>query len=371
MSLVPAPSLSFATPTSLFIYFSQHGFCCQYLRPQKHSCTRLFSNNEVQLEASLGDGSRVKELFAWISLAILGDIRYQDLDLGIDAVFGTLPKDSPPKQLLSHAFDTIPSRNENVPYGLAFSQEEQHHNSLGPLGAGQWSVQCPPEIFPHSLLKVGEISSVDDWTRSLPRTCRQNIRKAQKAAFEDHSFSVHMKEILPDAPAPHSTLAHFRCVVEHVIRLTTARYNSTSKVCGDDTGANDNFFNGICEAIERYIISTQGSGTIMEYQDREGCVIAFCHIVGKGKTLRGQWFYSSNQARNEGHYIWFHSIWEMVRRAVGELHDVVTVVDLGPSGTDGCFEAHAKLKKKYGFELYEDWPSVADYRGEFWSIQNS
>ena len=42
------------------------------------------------------------------------------------------------------------------------------------------------------------------------------------------------------------------------------------------------------------------------------------------------------------------------------------VVYLGPNGIDGKLDAHAKLKQRYGFQLVEDWPVAADYRGPFW-----
>jgi len=44
--------------------------------------------------------------------------------------------------------------------------------------------------------------------------------------------------------------------------------------------------------------------------------------------------------------------------------DGITTVDLGPSGSDSFSE----LKARYGFDSYEDWPSHADYRGDFWYI---
>ena len=37
------------------------------------------------------------------------------------------------------------------------------------------------------------------------------------------------------------------------------------------------------------------------------------------------------------------------------------MVDLGPSGSD----AFSDLKARYGFKSVDDWPAVADYRGDF------
>jgi hypothetical protein len=78
------------------------------------------------------------------------------------------------------------------------------------LGAGQWlSGQHYPETFPHLLLMVGNFSLVEDWTKGLSScTSQWNIRKGQKA-LEEGIVTVGLKEIVPDAPAPHSTLVHF------------------------------------------------------------------------------------------------------------------------------------------------------------------
>jgi hypothetical protein len=99
------------------------------------------------------------------------------------------------------------------------------------------------------------------------------------------------------------------------------------------------------------------AGTIQEY--RLGTtVIAFAHEVKKGKTIRGQWFYATDEAAKR--YVWFHSVQELVKRAIEDPD--VTVVDLGPSGSD----AFTVLKERYGFVSVYDWPAVADYLGPFW-----
>lgn len=57
--------------------------------------------------------------------------------------------------------------------------------------------------------------------------------------------------------------------------------------------------------------------------------------------------------------MWFHSVHELVKRAIAE--DDIDVVDLGPSGSD----AFSQLKTRYGFVSVADWPEVADYLGDF------
>ena len=57
--------------------------------------------------------------------------------------------------------------------------------------------------------------------------------------------------------------------------------------------------------------------------------------------------------------MWFHSVQEIVRKAIAT--DGVETVDLGPSGSD----AFSALKERYGFDSVSDWHTVADYRGPF------
>jgi hypothetical protein len=99
------------------------------------------------------------------------------------------------------------------------------------------------------------------------------------------------------------------------------------------------------------------TGEIREYR-LDGKVIAFAHEVRKGSTIRGQWFYGTDLASTS--YVWFHSVRDLVKRAIAE--EGVDVVDLGPSGSD----AFSELKQRYGFISVDDWPAVADYMGPFW-----
>ena len=86
-------------------------------------------------------------------------------------------------------------------------------------------------------------------------------------------------------------------------------------------------------------------------------MIAFSQEARKGRVVRGQWFYATDEASKR--YVWFHSVMECVRRAIEE--EGVDMVDLGPSGTD----AFSELKEKYGFQSVDNWHTVADYRGPF------
>ena len=113
----------------------------------------------------------------------------------------------------------------------------------------------------------------------------------------------------------------------------------------------------LSQAVGRYVGCTSQAGEIREYRDARGKVLAFAHEATKGRVMRGQWFYSTDQAAKN--YVWFHSVRDLVRRAVEA--EGVDMVDLGPSGTD----AFSQLKEKYGFASVDDWHTVADYRGPF------
>ena len=290
----------------------------------------------VQLDTTLTE-DKIKSLFAWIQRAFSGDDRYNNLMLAVAAIFGDFEDDSIPVQMIHEARKDLPENDETL-VGDKISGFERERSSLGAMGAAQWTGQWTTR--PHALLDVSNMTNVDDWISTLPRGCKRTIKRALS-----QNFTVTPLPILGGQPAPHSSLAHFRCVVEHEVRLLT--YGPYG------------FVDAMSEAMWRYISTTKMTGEIREYRNSTtGQVIAIAHEVGKGKTIRGQWFYATNEAAQS--YVWFHSVYELVKRAIDD--DRVTVVDLGPSGSD----AFSQLKEKYGFLSVEDWPAIADYQGDFW-----
>lgn len=208
-----------------------------------------------------------------------------------------------------------------------------------------------------ALLDIRNFTNIDDWVSTLPRGCKRTLRKATPQL---QNFTVSNKLIRGGHPSPHSSYAHFRCVVQHEVRLLSNMYG------GGGSGDNTNpgvFINALAEAISRYMGTTRMAGNIKEYRDSNtNTVIGFAHEVAKGRTVRGQWFYCDDDAATR--YVWFHSVYELVKQAIED--DRIDVVDLGPSGSD----AFTELKTKYGFESVVDWPAVADYRGEFLYEEN-
>lgn len=299
------------------------------------SSTRLEEKSlSVVLDPTLTD-DRVRSLFAWVSRAFDGEVEYDNMMLlGLAAVFGkNIPPDSQPIKMLERAETML--EGEEVLTGAAISRFEREQASLGAMGAGQWTGQW--KTRPHALLNVSNMTCIDDWINTLSRGCKRTLKKANS-----QSFTVTSKPILGNKPAPHSSLAHFRCVVQHEVRLI-------ANVEGDVQG----FFSALAEAVSRYIGTTRMTGVIQEYRNADGKIIAFAHEVRKARTIRGQWFYADDEASKS--YVWFHSVQELVKRAIES--DGIDTVDLGPSGSD----AFSELKAKYGFESIEDWPFYADY----------
>jgi len=250
------------------------------------------------------------------------------------AIFGEHAKGSDMAKLVDEAVAVMPA--EDQPVGEVFTLSERERNSLGAMGAGQWMGRF--RTRPHALLDVRGFTSVDDWVRGLSRGSRRTLAKAAT-----QRFNVTSQMIRGGAPAPHSTRAHFRCVVEHEVRLLAA--------------SPEDFFDALSQAIGRYMGTTGQAGEIREYRNEDGKLIAFAHEVRKGRVIRGQWFYATNEAA--ARYVWFHSVKELVQRAI-EAKDV-DVVDLGPSGSDSFTE----LKERYGFVSIVNWHEVADYTGGF------
>jgi hypothetical protein len=302
--------------------------------PARISSTKLHEKSlSIILDPILTD-EKVESLFAWVSRAFEGEDEYNNLMLGFAAVFGTnLPANSQPIKMRVRAEKML--KGEEVLTGAPVNKFQREQASLGAMGAGQWLGQY--KTRPHALLDVSNMTSIEDWTKSLPRGCKRTLNKANA-----QNFTVTTKPIQSDESAPHSSLAHFRCVVDHEVRLI-------ANIEGDIEG----FFDALGEAVSRYIGTTRMAGVIQEYRNEDGTVIAFAHEVRKARTVRGQWFYADDESSKS--YVWFHSVQELVRRAIET--DGIDTVDLGPSGSD----AFSELKAKYGFESIDDWPAYADY----------
>lgn len=269
--------------------------------------------------------------------------------LAMAAVFGVnLPPNSMPLQLIERAKKLLPQDEEQTT-GAPIPLYEREEASLGAMGAGQWTGQW--KTRPHALLDVTNVTSIDQWKQTLPRGCKRTLKKANA-----QNFTVVTRPIRGSKPAPHSSLSHFRCVVEHEVRLIAGE-NGIYGDYGEDNNISA-FFDALSEAVSRYIGTTRMTGEIQEYKNEEGRIIAFAHEVRKGKTVRGQWFYCTDEGSKK--YVWFHSVQQLVQRAIDTKG--VNTVDLGPSGTDSFSE----LKARYGFESVDDWPAVADYTGPFY-----
>lgn len=353
--------------------------------PQSYSVStsRLFSDRssdqqiQVILDPNLTD-ERITALFAWISCAFRGEANYNNLMLGIAAIFGTnLDPDSAPRKMAQNALSRMPGLklddkpmagmdledfyvvDDEICVGDAIPLFQREQASLGAMGAAQWTGQW--KTRPHALLEIRNtldsknFTCVEDWVKTLPRGCKRTLKKAN-ALIEENNITVVTKPIYGGKPAPHSSLAHFKCVIEHEVRLLASPNSDGSE--DDYYNSVEDFFYALSEAVSRYVGTTRMAGHIQEYRNTEtNQIIAFAHEVRKGRTIRGQWFYATDEASKN--YVWFHSVHDLVRRAIE--NEEIDVVDLGPSGSD----AFSELKARYGFVSVDDWPSVADYMGPF------
>ena len=238
---------------------------------EKYTPTVLQAQNErevsVYLDSELTD-ERVATLFAWVSRAFAGEPEYNNLMLAIAAIFGNLSETSQPVAMAKKALELLPPEEKNV--GDRISVEDRETNSLGAMGAAQWTGKW--KTRPHALLDLtnnsnnnsnnNTITTIDDWVKTLPRGCKRTIKKALA-----QNFTVTTKPILGDQPAPHSSLAHFRCVIEHEVRLLKNMY-------GEDA-----FLDALSEGVSRYVGTTRMTGDIREYRSETGKVIAIAHEV--------------------------------------------------------------------------------------------
>ena len=350
----------FISPLSA--YFSSASSSSSRLQP-RHLADNNRESIAVAINTTLSE-SNTRKLFAWIKCAFDnndGDDKndvyayyYNNIELAIAAAFGNnIPTDSLPAKLLDMALKKegiSDDQNEEGDreweerlIGDFIGRRDRESASLGAMGAAQWSGRWMTR--PHSLLNVQNFTSVDDWIQKLPRGCKRTLKKATP---EEQNFTVTGKPIRGGHRAPHSIYAHFRCVVQHEVRLISNMYGSSTNA----------FVNALAEGISRYQGTTRMAGNVLEYRDTvTGKIIGFAHEVTKGRTMRGQWFYCDDDAATR--YVWFHSVSDLVRRAIDDPR--IDVVDLGPSGSD----AFTELKEKYGFIPITDWPAAADYSGDF------
>lgn len=157
---------------------------------------------QVELDFSDVNEEKVSNLFAWVTRAFAGDPSYNNLILALIAIFNTnLDENAEPMKMLEKATASLPVEEELV--GEPFSRRVREQHSLGAMGAGQWTGQF--RTRPHALLNIQNVTSVEEWVKSLPRGARRTLARATKAA--EQNFTVSAKPIYGGKPAPHSSLA--------------------------------------------------------------------------------------------------------------------------------------------------------------------
>jgi hypothetical protein len=194
---------------------------------------------------ALLEEEQVTRLFAWVTCAFRGDERYNDLRAAFTAIFSDNPG---PRltQLLADAMKVCPREEEAV--GEPFQLADRVQASLGAMGAAQWTGRF--KTRPHALLDVRELNDVDEWRQRLSRGARRTLAKADAQV---QNFAVTLRPIRGGEPAPHSSLACFRAVCAHEVRLLA-----------DDA---DDVLEALSVAISRYIGTTRMAGEVRVYRD--------------------------------------------------------------------------------------------------------
>ena len=100
-------------------------------------------------------------------------------------------------------------------------------------------------------------------------------------------------------------------------------------------------------------------GALDEFRDSSGKLLCWTSTIVKGDTLRGMWFYQSQEAKNAKLYLWHFSLWIGICR-VAKMEGVKWC-DTGPSVGQGTKE----MKVKFGFLAEERWRDVCNYDGDF------
>ena len=189
------------------------------------------------------------------------------------------------------------------------------------------AVPLASKLIPAALLNVKGFDTVNNHRiHTLLWGCKCMLKKATP---EDQNLTVTTRPIRGGCVAPHLSYAHFRCIIQHKVRLLSNIYGPSANA----------FVNTLAEAISQYMGTRRMVGSMREYQNSgTNRVIGFAHEVVKGRTLWGQWFYCDDNAATW--YVWFHLVRDLMRRATKD--DRINVVDLGPSRSD----AFTKLKMK-------------------------
>lgn len=184
----------------------------------------------------------------------------------------------------------------------------------------------------HGVLDVSNFKSVDDYISSLKRGPKRTMKVQIAKTFSEHGITAVTK---PSAAA--LGFSHLKVSIAHQGRL----YGNIKATFAGSF---------------RFLVAWLMVGVIDEYRDRDGRLLAWCQMVGKGKTIRAMWYYAD--PAGDKFCIWFASVRLAVSRALAL---GMTHCDLGPSASDKVKE----LKKLYGFESLKHWASVCDYSGDF------
>jgi hypothetical protein len=207
-----------------------------------------------------------------------------------------------------------------------------------PMGAARTKCCKKVKVKPHAICQV-ENHTYESWVNTLPRSCRATLTKQLPKCFSVERITV--RECRP------SDLGwrHLRVIYSHERR----QYN---------------FARAALAAVIRFLVASLMVGTVDEFYDHGGSLLAWSHGIVKGQAYRAMWFYQTKDAASRRYFLWFKTLDLAVQRSC-QLPERVKFIDLGPSLNKNV----TKTKEKFGFPSRHDWHKVCGYEeGPFYQL---
>ena len=207
-----------------------------------------------------------------------------------------------------------------------------------PMGAARTKCCKKVKVKPHAICQV-ENHTYESWVNTLPRSCRATLTKQLPKCFSVERITV--RQCRP------SDLGwrHLRVIYSHERR----QYN---------------FARAALAAVIRFLVAILMVGTVDEFYDHGGSLLAWSHGIVKGQAYRAMWFYQTKDAASRRYFLWFKTLDLAVQRSC-QLPERVKFIDLGPSLNKNV----TKTKEKFGFPSRHDWHKVCGYEeGPFYQL---
>lgn len=187
--------------------------------------------------------------------------------------------------------------------------------------------------WPHSVLDCSPFASLADYTKKFGGGgVKQTMEKQIDRKLAAHSMTV---RTLPRFPA---SVAHFNLIFQH-----ERKFYSLPRA--------------LAATCWRFLMISLMVGSVDEYRDEKGRLIACLSSVVKGSTMRVTFFYQRPSFAKL--LIWHHAIRASIQRAIAMK---LQFVDAGPfmQHKHRMMEQHANTLAKFGFVQRQDWADVCN-----------